>query len=225
MVKIYKQKNGPMYFKIIVFTVLVFAINSTYSQYLKKVNLSNEEKKEGAVEKYEYSSVGSYGYVGLLLYKNGTYIYKSFSFAQNLYSDGKWHRVKSVIFLNSKIEKDNIPVKLIYCNSDTLKDKETKIKMVANLRGETFPDAFVNINNDSINCVPSMDTCFGSFNTIDRIKIVFENGYSSKWIKVVEKEYKRLQPIVQVDFNLSSYVTFKKKKYTFDKTTLKLIEE
>lgn len=192
---------------------LYVGLNTSQGQELKKQKISNEDLRKGILAYYEYKAQDSYGYVGLTLFKSGKYYYKMETFGRGSFSEGKWRGNGREIILTSDLKKNNLPVKLTYLNDTSNSKSSFSISVVKNWKGELITDAFVYVNNDTLQCLPLTETCLGSFGKINRLKVVFENGLSSKWVKVEDKEYKQLQLILQLDFQVSTYETFENDKY------------
>lgn len=201
---------------------LTLNLYTTQAQELKKHKLDREDVKKGVWAYYEYREKDSYGYVGLQLFKNGAYQYKVETAGYSSFSKGKWIMKNKVLLLTSDIKKNDLPVKLNYL-IDSPVNASFKISIVKNLKDELLTDAFVYINNDSLQCLPLTETCLGTYDKIDRIKVVFENGMRSKWIKVEHKVYKQLQPVLQLDFNISSYEAIDSEKYKVLKSSIRLL--
>jgi hypothetical protein len=100
-----------------------------------------------------------------------------------------------------------------------------KIGILKNLKGQKMEDAMVGINNDSLLCMPSEGICDSNFKSIDSIKIIFENGFSSKWIKISNYKYKKIIPIVQTNFLLSSYIDLDSKRYRLLESSIIPVEK
>jgi hypothetical protein len=99
-----------------------------------------------------------------------------------------------------------------------------KVGVVRNLKNQEMVDGMVAINNDSIMCAPSLAVCDYNYSSIDSIKIVFENGMYSKWLKVNVRDYKLIQPVVQTTFQISKYLVFDNVKYLVLKSSIKPVK-
>ena len=141
---------------------------------------------QGVSLKYSHEEEGA-GVVQLLLKTDGTFLYNKNTSADQQISEGKWVLKKEYITLNSTLQKNNIPIKLNYGNNGDFVD-DLNIAVVKNIRNLPLTDAFVFVNNDSTKCLPLMGRCNCLFKTIKKVKVVFENGLSSKWISVKKKK-------------------------------------
>lgn len=206
---------------LLFFCLLTISANS---QNLKQTSLTMTDKKKGIVSKYEYNATDSYSEIRLIFLKNANFEYTLRTFNQDVFSTGKWARKGNTLTLRSHLSTNNLPVKLVYKTDTSDLINGFKIGVVRNLNGKLMTDGLVNINNDSIQCVPLMSLCYPQLTTIDSIRIVFENGMSSKWIKIEKQDYLQVVPIVQTNFLISSYIVFDNRKYQILKSSLKPIE-
>lgn len=200
--------------KAFIYTILIFSFSKVYGQDLKKVMLSKDEKKNSVVYKYSYSEKVAYGIIVLLLYANGTFNYSINSFNRNVISFGKWKLEKNLLILNSTISKNNLPIKIDYSSDTTSRTNNCKFNIIKNAEGKEVSDAFVLINNDTTRCLPSYASCIGNYKTIDSIKILIENGITSKWIKL-KSDINNLQIDITIEMNLlpSKYYVIENWKY------------
>lgn len=194
--------------------------SSIHSQNLKRVKVSDSEKREGIVKKY--SHVGKYeGSINLLLYSNKKYYYTINSTNYHAFSQGQWNIKNTDIYLSSDITDTAVPVVIKYLTEDTINIK-SPFFIPVNLKGDKFPDARIYVNNDTTYCFPFFDTCIGNYTMIDKVKIDFGDGFKSKWIKLNFEESKKIQFIAQTKFVLSSYLSFKKRRYKIVRSELEL---
>ncbi|HEY0057630.1 MAG TPA: hypothetical protein VGB56_00760 [Flavisolibacter sp.] len=131
---------------------------------------------------------------------------------------------KDTLSLRSFIRSDDVPVKLMYSNDTSGMIGGFKISIVQNTKGEHMTDGFVHINSDSVRCLPMMGNCLGDYSQIDSVKVVFENGLSSRWLRVERKDYQRIIPVAQVDFLISGYTALDR-QYKLSKSSLMLLQE
>ena len=210
--------------RIIVTSIFVIVTNYVASQTLLMSPLSNDEKKRGVVNKYRYVEKGSYGIITLLMFKNGNFEYEMKSFNRDRVSKGKWKRAKDLIILQSNFKTSKVPVNIAYSSDKSMRINGCKFNAVKNLKGEEITDAMIKINNDTIQCLPSYGSCYGNYTSIDSIKITFENGMSSEWIKISYCETKQIVITVEMDFLPAVYFPFDKLKYKVGKNFLKPIK-
>jgi hypothetical protein len=195
------------------------------SQELKKLKLTKADNVKGVFAKYEYISDDGYNGKTLILFKNRNYHYtRGGHDGGGGVNEGKWNQTGDVLELKSAILTNNVPIKLSF--SDTVQLLPNfRIGVVKNLKGEEMPDGLVALNTDSVLCAPSVALCNQNLISIDSIKVVFENGFSSQWIKVDKSEYKKLTPIVQSSVLISSYVDLAHKKYRVSKLGITPIDK
>jgi hypothetical protein len=193
-------------------------------QDLIRCKLTDREKKNKVAYSYVYNASEHYGVIKLSLYKSGLFYYTLSSFNRDVFSEGKWIRKKDTIILVSNIRNGHIPIKLNYSNDTSNLINKFRVGIVKNLKGEYLTDGLVNINNDSIKCVPEGGFCTAVYQSIDSIKVVFENGLSSGWVRVDNKDSWLILPIVQTNFLISAYVSLENRKYRVLKSSLKPID-
>ncbi|NSL85336.1 hypothetical protein ECE50_000735 [Chitinophaga sp. Mgbs1] len=155
----------------------------------------------------------------MILNKNKTYFYSINTFAYHGISEGKWKLVDNLLTLESTYKRNNIPVEISYENESSSIDS-FDIAVVRNIKHELLTSAFVLVNNDSLKCLPSIGRCNGSLGIINRVKVLFENGISSKWI-VVEEKKARLQLTVLTDISIENYIIMNKQKFELNGKFLK----
>jgi hypothetical protein len=196
------------------FFVCIFSFCTTNGQNLKKIPLTNAEKKKRVLSKYTFDGRGEYVQIVLLLYGDGIFQYSMSSFNREALSSGKWKFEKGMLILNSDIKRDNLPVKISYSLDTTSRINGCKFNSIKNLSGEEVSDAFVLINNDTTRCLPSYSSCYGNYFRIDSIKVLLESGISSGWFKL-----KSITNLEQVDINIemnilpSMYYVIDNRKY------------
>jgi hypothetical protein len=186
---------------------LICAI-STVAQDLKKIKLNKADVLNDVKYKYEYNSTDSYYHIQLLLFRNGIYKYVLDHFAQTLFSEGKWEIKSRTLLLNSNISKHAVPASISYCSDTGRIVNGFKFAIVTNRKGQLMTDAFVIINVDTVKCLPLAGACVGTYNTIDSVRLLFENGLSSKWMKVKNAPDKNICITAEVDHPLSQYTAF-----------------
>lgn len=136
----------------------------------------------------------------------------------------KWRQNGNLLELKSIIPTNNVPVKLSFSDTTQLL-AGFRIGIVKNLKGEEMPDGLVAINHDSLLCAPSHALCDQDFKSIDSIKVVFENGFSSQWLHVNRKEIRKVTPVIQTTFLISSYVALDNKSYRVSKSGIVPIDK
>ena len=185
--------------------------------------LTAKDKINKVHSAYEYNATDHYTVIKLCLYENGTFYYTLKGFNQDIFSKGKWVQKGNTLVLTNSIRNGDIPIKLSYSKDSSVLINGFKVGIVKNLKGEEMPDGLVAINSDSVKCAPSYGICDYGYSSIDSIKVIFENGLSSEWIKVSNKDYVQIIPVVQTNFLISSYMPFDSRKYQIQKTVLKPI--
>ena len=107
-------------------------------------------------------------------------------------------------------------------NADSLKVKSPFLIPV-NLKGDMFPDARIFVNNDTTFCFPFFDTCVGQFSVVSRIKIDFGNGFQSRWINMKLEKGRKVLPVAKTGFVFTLFKSFKRRRYKFTGSELKLL--
>ena len=225
--KIYNKPEyytGPLLnnrqMKTLFITILILPFSlSAVCQDLRRIPLTRDDSIQGVFLRYSYEASGSYGVVSLVLKKGKTYLYRKSSFSVEGVSEGKWELSNNLIKLKSTLQEDNIPVKINYGTKGDFVDS-LNIAVVKNIKNEPLTDAFVFVNSDTIKCLPLTGQCNGSFKTIKKVKVVFENGLSSKWICVKEGETKILLTVLS-DMPVRTYVVMNNMRFKIDGDFLK----
>lgn len=208
---------------MLILLVFVFTPSVTQCQELLEGTLTKVDSRNGIIHKYEFDCPDSYCEIRLVLFKDYTYTYSLKTFNRDVFSNGKWSRKKDTLIIKSFIQKDNVPVKLTYSNDTAGRINSFKVAIVRNKKGQLMTDGLVKINCDSILCLPMMGGCIGRYESIDSLKIVFENGMSSKWLKIGAKDFNKVTPIVQTDFLISSYDPLNR-RYKILKSSISIID-
>jgi hypothetical protein len=65
--------------------------------------------------------------------------------------------------------------------------------------------------------------CGEKYKSIDSIKVVFDNGLTSGWLKIADRPFVLVTLIVQFNFLLSNYMVYDQEKFLVDKTSLNLL--
>ena len=206
--------------KIILPVMFSFFVNSfAFAQELPKAELKEDDQKNNVLSFYEYEASDHYMIIRLWLYKDSNFYFTLSSFNRDVFSEGKWHQKDDTLTLNSSLEQDNIPVNLSYTDSTNRKNN-FKIGEIRNLKGKEMVDGLVAVNDRSNTCIPSYRICNNQLNSIDSIKIVFESGPSSKWLKISRQNYSQIIPVVQVNFMISNYQFFDNRKFRVLKSSV-----
>lgn len=190
----------------------------------RKTLLTQKDVSNGVSARYDFLTSDKLVGQTLTLYKDHSYLLEQGGDAGDYFSKGKWIQKNGVLELVSALDTANLPVKLIYRNSvaDSF-SKDLKIEMVQNLKGELLPDAFININSDTVLCTPFMGQCMGSYTSMDSIRVVFENRFTSGWIKIEPKEFVTLLPVLQLDFDINKYMYFNSMRFRLGRDLLIMI--
>jgi hypothetical protein len=183
------------------------------SQDLVSLPLTKAEVSQKIKAHYSYQSEdGHFALLDLWLMKNGTYEYKITSNTYNGFSEGTWKQSNRFLTLTSKIQKDNLPIKVSFRPKDSSDFDVKKIAFVKDLKGNVITNVFVYINNDSTSCLDGDLMCQGEYDLIKRIRVQYENfGITSQWINI--NPFKGLlQIIIQTTKDLSRFIVFDEKK-------------
>jgi len=197
----------------IVAIIIFFSICGN-CQTLKKEHITKNDRMKGISLKFNYSAKDSYRVVSLMLKKDRTFSYSANTFATHEISEGKWKISKGLLILESTFQMNNIPAEISYGENRKFVDN-FDIAVVENIKHELLTDAFVVVNNDTIKCLPMIGMCNGVFKKMDSVKIVFENGMSSKWIPVKFNE-RKVALTVLTDVSIRNYAVMNKRKYKLD---------
>jgi hypothetical protein len=188
----------------------------------KKQVLKKEELKEGVLARYEKKN--KLVYAELILFKSGKYIFNNGVCMGDFYSEGIWKRKGDKYILNSSLQQNALPIELVYLNDTVGSSGSFPLKIVKDSKGDQLIDAMVFINNDSNSCAPDMESCIGSYEKIDRVRITF-SGLSSKWVSVENKPYRYLQIILKTAVRpLDNYYVFDHVRVQVLGSTIKFLD-
>jgi len=195
-------------------TIIIFFSICGNCQTLTKDLITKDDSRKGIYLKFSYSAKDSYGVVNLILKKDNTFFYSSNTFATHEISEGRWKMSKGLLILESTFQLNNIPAEV--SNEQNRKFVDSfNIAVVENIKHEFLTDAFVAINNDTIKCLPMIGKCNGLYEKIDSVKIVFENGMSSKWIPIKFND-RKIALTVLTDISIRNYIVMNKRKFKLD---------
>lgn len=193
--------------------ITLFSIHGNCQAFEKEYLTKNDEEK-GVFLKFNYTAEDSYGVINLILMKDSTFLYSINTNVNHGVSEGKWTMSKNILMLESTFQTDNVPVE-ISCDNNRQFVDSSSIAIVENIKRELLTDVFVLVNEDSIKCLPMIAKCNGSFEKINRVKVVFENGMSSKWI-VVKGDKKKVAITVLTDVSIRNYIIINKQRFRLD---------
>jgi len=174
---------------------------------LTKIPITKDDELKGVISKYIFIVPKGYHHVEtiLTLFKNGNYEYFEADLPQSYYSAGKWKLKNKNLILNSDLQQNEVPIKIEYL-TDSSVNKITKIGEIQDPKYNSWAFSHVLINNDSTICFPASLYCKGSYTKIDSIKVLFGDRMSSKWIKVKDDSFQKLQLILDIDENIMAYI-------------------
>ena len=186
------------------------------------MQLTKKEKDQKIVNKYGFSTAEES--IILLLYNNGTYSYNTLTnIIGKQFSKGTWKRKGNLLELNSTYGANRLPLNIRNVQ-EIEKPSRIGIQKVLNLKGQLIENAIIAINNDSIKCSTIMDTCIGSLQKIEKIKVVLSEGKCySKWIKISSINPKVFDIIIPLMIDFDKYLAFNNRKYIFSKEGLKQV--
>lgn len=211
--------------KHLIISITCLMYFQAYSQNLKKSNVSKADALKGVTHKYEFNDTESFYRIVLWLFKNGRYKYILNSFNQDLLSEGKWEISGRILKLNSDIKKDNVPASFSLNSDTSYVDKGFKFDVVRNFKGKFLTDVFINVNSDSVKCLPAAAFCTGTYKSIDSVRLQFENGFTSKWMKVPDIDVQHIFLKVDTDVQIASYFAFDDFKYLLGSKEIKAISK
>lgn len=199
----------------LIFLFILSVIITDAQIIIKKIPLTKDDKSKGILLKYAYLPKGVY-HVGttLVLYKSGRYEYNERDGGQGFYSFGKWKINHKILTLNSDLQQNEVPIQTKYL-IDSSVDKIRRFSEVQDPKRHTWVYAYVLVNNDSTLCNPSLFYCKGSYTKMDSVKILFGDRMSSKWIKVEDKPFQKLQFTLDTDEDVKAYIPMNKKQFGF----------
>ncbi|MBC9929053.1 hypothetical protein [Chitinophaga qingshengii] len=193
------------------FTLFLIGTLPALAQLLQRVPLIDAEREHNVILKFKDSTLDEFAGISITLYRNGTYDYLQYTCASKLRSEGKWKIKKKLLILESTLQQHNIPVKINNDSNNRFVDS-CRIAIVKNLKDELIRP-IVHVNNDAIRCLPDLGLCGPVVEHIKRVKVVFQNGLSSKWIPV-KKGTERIALTVQLtDTFIETYLVMHRRKF------------
>lgn len=169
------------------------------------MSLTKSEIKKGV--KYHYSSGGDYASAHLYLFKNDSFRFESHTCMTSDFSLGSWTIKNNLIRLTSNIQKDNVPIKLLYRSKDSSEKKIKRLAIPKDLTGRELW-ATIYVNNDTTACFDGDLSCFGNYSSIDSIRLYLNNGLSSPWVKVNTSGNEIVQIVLQSTIDLIDYICY-----------------
>ena len=151
--------------------------------YLRPVALSTKERTDNRlVGHYRFNYDGHSG-SELYLYKDGQFAFTTFSDVSRQTSAGKWTSKGDIIELKSEIGKGTLPVTVNYASrvSDTF---VKKFAVVRDITGKEYFKAAIYVNHDTVACFGGDLECFGSYTSVDSVKVAVNDEVYSHWINV-----------------------------------------
>lgn len=181
---------------------------------LRPVALSHKEKTENKLVGHYRFDYDRYAGSELYLYKDGRYAYATFTDVSRQTSAGKWTSQRGIIELKSAIGKGSLPVKVTYASrvSDTL---ARKFAVVRDVTGKESCKAAIYVNHDSVTCFGGDLECFGTFRTVDSVKVAINEEIYSQWVKIDGSRgvvQLTLQTNVDLDRYFSMHIRLRKEK-------------
>lgn len=216
--------------------VFLLFFSTLKAQTLKKQILKQIDISSGVHAIYQFNAFENY--FRIVLYRNHTFSYEETSTNYFSFSNGHWKKSKNVLNLNSDIDSNNVPIKIYYFNTDTVRDYlpnadrtlynsyyKTAFQIPVDYNKIDFPDAKIFINSDSSFCLPFFDTCIGNVSRYEKIRVDLGNGFKSQWKLLKKGDYKRILIVVQTDQKLSNYYSFVNQKCILRKNRLQILKK
>lgn len=208
-------------YKIILLIITVYVNVCLKAQDFRLLPLTQHNRQNGVLHIY---SGGNFEVLNqLTLYKDKNFYYQYKHLGSDIFSRGKWTQKDGVYILNSDVDSNDVPVKFLFFNTDTIKtyyDRtvykdsfpptyKTNFQVPINLKAEPLLDAIIYINEEANYCFPFFDTCIGNNNKIEKVRVNFGNDFKSKWFPLDITDFKRSLCIAQVDFLFTNYISYK----------------
>ena len=185
------------------------------SQDFRPVALTAKDKKHNALLSRYQTSVDKYAGGELLFYKNGKFVYNTYSCLANGVSAGHWKATGNIRELQIEWQENNLPIKISYLDKAIAGEGVKQFAIIRDLAGREYTQAAIHINQDSVLCYYGDMECFGSYTRVDSIKVQFDNNLVSQWLKVdTSKGVVQLTVLTDLDVNkyFPLYMRLKKEK-------------
>ena len=170
----------------------------------------NENDAKDTILLYHYADKRD-GLIGadLFIYANGKFTCQSYTDVAYWISAGTWTKTGEDFSFSSNL-KNTLPINVSYLPLQTEEHRISKFAIIKDLAGREYPHSAISINQDSVSCYYGDLECFGSYKTIDSIKITINDDVTSTWIKV-DPTKGVIQVILQTDIDLDRYFPFNAK--------------
>jgi hypothetical protein len=203
--------TGAVFFQmnkfLTILTILLSLSQKASAQDFQLVQLKEAERKDKNLLSRYVVSFDNYAGAELFLYKDGMFSYRTYSDVAKFISAGRWTRKADIIELNSKLGKNTVPVKVTYVKGAPTITNVKHFAIINDLSGREYPHTAIFVNNDSVSCFYGDMECFGSYTSIDSVRVAFNDTLSSRWMKV-DPTKGIIQLTIQTDLDLNLYFPF-----------------
>lgn len=207
--------------KNFLFLLMLFSL-AVEAQEFERLSLTPAEINQNVKAHYRHSYME--GGADIILFKNRRYYYEeSGNFGYKAFSEGSWTQYKDTLVLSSTLRKNSLPIKISFRAKDSSDFDVKRVAFLKDLNGNTVSNAFIFINNDSTACMNGDLLCRGEYDSINRIRVEYENwGLSSQWM-TVRPFTGLLQVTIQTKQDLGKFLVFDREKYQVLKGRLRSI--
>lgn len=170
---------------------------------------SNIEKKDTNLLYHYVDKRNAFIGADLHIYANGKFNLRSYTDITYWISAGTWTKTGEIFSFSSNL-KNLLAINVSYLPFLAGKERASNFAVLKDLKGTEYPHGAIHINNDSVSCYYGDLECFGSFKTIDSIKITITEDVSSPWIKV-DPTKGIIQIVLETEIDLERYFPFNEK--------------
>jgi len=200
--------------------MLLFKPTQLMAQDFTLVTLAKNNNKTQDLESQYISRSSNYSGLTLQLFKNGKFSLIDHTCMSSMSSYGTWLAIGDTLILKSEIQQV-LPIKVIYLNQ--IPDKIVKnLAIIKDLKGREYTHSAIDVNSDTISCFYGDSECFGSYKTIDSIKVTV-NNITSNWVKV-DRAKGIIQVTIETEIDLNNYFSVKL-RFKKAKGKLRLIKD
>jgi hypothetical protein len=190
-------------------TILSFIfliVTKSISQNFTLVSQNKADQKDTGLL-YHYIDKQS-GFMGadLYIWTNGKFTYRSYTDLAYWISAGTWS-INDKWFLFSSNLKNMLGVNISYLTRQTEEKETSRFAIIKDLAGREYPHGAIHVNHDSIMCFYGDLECFGSYRSIDSIKVTITDDVNSTWTKV-DPTKGIIQIVLQTNIDLEHYFPF-----------------
>lgn len=168
----------------LILILLLSIFHEVIAQDFQLVSRSIEKRKDKNLFSHYTLSYDRYAGSELFLYKNGKFTYWTYTDLSRQFSTGTWTQRDDIIELKSIIGKNALPVNVTYLIDRPADAEFKRFAVIKDLNDSGYVKAAIHINDDSVACFGGDIECFGTYSSIDSVRVTLTDEIYSQWIRV-----------------------------------------